>query len=303
MKKNNLAPIAIFAYKRLEYLKILIHSLKKNNLSKNSIVFIFSDGWKDSCDKEEVLKVRKYIYKISGFKKIILIFRAKNLGLSKNITDGINFVLKKNKKIIVLEEDLRLSKYFLDFINHGLKIYENEKKVASIHGWFYPLTNKKNIPDNFFLRGADCWGWGTWKRSWRKFNPDGKKLLDQIRKKNLIRLFNFNNSYNFFKMLEDQIVGKNDSWAIRWHASMFLENKYTLYPRTSLVTNIGTKNGEHSNFNFLNLNMGKSVVSEKYYPFLKKKVKENLLARKKIEEFFNNSLMLKIRKFIMKIVH
>jgi hypothetical protein len=300
MKKNNLAPIAIFVYKRFEYLNILINSLKKNKLSRNSSVFIFSDGWKDNDDKKDVLKVREYLSRISGFKKISIILRSKNFGLSRNIISGINTVLQKNKKIIVLEEDLELSKYFLEFINYGLKIYQSEEKVASINAWSFPFKNKKNIPDTFFIRGADCWGWGTWKRSWKKFNTDGKKLLQQIERHNLKKLFNFNNSYNFFKMLEHQIKGKNDSWAIRWYASMFLENMYTLYPKISLVNNIGTKDGTHSKFDILNL--GKRFTEEKYYSFKKQKVLEDLVVKKRIEEIFNKNYFWKIKELIKKYI-
>jgi hypothetical protein len=296
MKKNNLAPIAIFVYKRFKLLKILINSLKKNNLSRNSSVFIFSDGWKNNDDKKDVLKVRKYLSRISGFKKVFIILRSKNFGVSRNIIDGINAVLQKNNKIIILEEDLELSKYFLEFVNHGLKIYQNDKKIASVNAWSYPFKNKKNIPETFFIRGADCWGWGTWKRSWIKFNPDGKKLLYQIELQNLKKLFNFNNSYNFFKMLEDQTKGKNDSWAIRWYASMFLENMYTLYPKISLVNNTGTKDGTHSKFDILNL--GKQFTEQKFYSFKKQKVKENLVVKKRIVEFLNKNYFWKIKEFI-----
>ena len=48
-------------------------------------------------------------------------------------------------------------------------------------------------------------------------------------------------------MLLDNALEKNDSWAIRWHASMFLENKLTLYPGTSFAKNIGNDgSGTHS---------------------------------------------------------
>jgi hypothetical protein len=40
-------------------------------------------------------------------------------------------------------------------------------------------------------------------------------------------------------MLEDQIAGRNNSWAIRWHASMYLQEKLTLYPAQTYVINIG----------------------------------------------------------------
>ena len=293
------APIAIFTFKRLHYLKILISSLKSNALSKHSVIFIFSDGWKNDFEKKHVLNVRKYIAKISGFKKVFVILRPYNFGLSKNIIDGISYVLKKNKKIIVLEEDLELSKYFLNFINEGLKIYENKKKVASINGWFFPVDYNKNIPQNFFIRGADCWGWGTWKRAWIKFNPNGKKLFNQIKKRNLSTLFNFNNSFNYMKMLQDQINQKNQSWAIRWYASIFLIKMYTLYPKNPLVRNIGTKNGVNSRFDFLNL--GHKFKNTRYAPVYFKKIEEDIIARKQIELFFKKNFIYRIKEYFKNI--
>ena len=297
---NNLAPIAIFVYKRLDYLKVLINSLKKNILSKNSVVFIFSDGWKSESDKEDVLNVRKYIANISGFNKVFTILRSNNFGLSRNIIDGINFVLKSNKKIIVLEDDLKLSKYFLKYMNDGLKIYNNEKKVASIHGWSFPINFNRYKNDYFFIRGADCWGWGTWRSTWKKFNPDGRKLLNQIKNKNLINSFNFNGSFDFFKMLQDQVNKKNNSWAVRWYASIFLKNMHTLYPKISLVQNIGTSNGTHSNFD--NLNLGKSLVKSNYKPIIKKKVEEDEFAKAQIVDFFNKNYLFKYKQFLKKIL-
>jgi hypothetical protein len=296
---NNLAPIAIFTYNRFVYLKILINSLKKNSLSKNSVVFIFSDGWKNDKDKKHVLNVRKYIANILGFKKVIIILRSKNFGLSKNIISGINFIFKKYKKVIILEDDLKLSKYFLKYMNDGLKIYKNEAKVSSIHGWSFPIKFKK-IEDYFFIRGADCWGWGTWKRAWKKFNPNGKQLLDKINRRNLANLFNLDRSFDYLKLLKDQVRKKNDSWAIRWHASIFLENMLTLYPKISLVQNIGTNKGTHSNFDILNL--GKSMSKSKYKPILKYKLEENQLARQQIVDFLSKNYFYKIRNFLKKII-
>jgi len=293
---KNLAPIAVFTYNRLDLLKILINSLKKNSLSKNSIIYIFSDKWKNLSDKKKVMVVRNFINKISGFKKIIIILRNKNFGLAKNLISGINFVLKNNKKIIVLEDDLELSKNFLKYINNGLNIYKNNKKVASIHAWSLPINYKKSVPDFFFIRGADCWGWGTWKRAWKKFNPDGKELMNKIESQNLKKLFNFNNSFNYFKMLEDQVLQKNNSWAIRWHASMFLENMFTLYPKISLVKNNGTKCGTHSNFDTLNL--GKNFTQEKYKSIFKKQVKEDVVVIKQIQYFYKSNYLFKIKEFL-----
>lgn len=62
----------------------------------------------------------------------------------------------------------------------------------------------------------------AWERSWSLFEPDGKKLLQELKRRNLQKIFDFNRTYPYSKMLEDQIKGRNDSWAIRWYASIFL---------------------------------------------------------------------------------
>jgi len=88
----------------------------------------------------------------------------------------------------------------------------------------------------FFL---EVRGWATWKDRWVMFESDGEKLLNELKRRKLTKYFDLNGAYGFTRMLADQIVGKNNSWAVRWHASAFLSNKYTLYPGNSLVLNIG----------------------------------------------------------------
>ena len=181
---KDLAPIALFCFNRPIHLKKTLSSLKKNLLFNKSKIYIFADGAKTEKDLIDVDKVRNLVKNLKGFKKKKIIFRKKNFGLAKNIISGVNYVLKKEKKIIVLEDDLITSKFFLSYMNKSLDYYKKENKVASIHGYIYPL-NKKNLLDNFFIKGADCWGWGTWKRSWMKFEKKPEVLIKKIKKKKL----------------------------------------------------------------------------------------------------------------------
>ena len=138
----------------------------------------------------------------------------------------------------MLEDDIVTSPYFLRYMNDALRVYEDDEDVISIHGYVYPV--KGPLPETFFLRGADCWGWATWKRGWDIFEPDGGKLMRDLRRKELRRRFDFNGAYPYTRMLEEQIAEKNSSWAIRWYASALSQGKLTLYPGRSLVQNIGT---------------------------------------------------------------
>ncbi|BDA79193.1 hypothetical protein LPTSP3_g21230 [Leptospira kobayashii] len=234
----NPAPIALFVYKRPDHLAQVIESLLKNEEAGKTDLYIFSDGPKNHLEKEAVQSVRDSIKGISGFASVRIKLHEVNQGLAQSIISGVTDVTREHGRVIVLEDDIVVGKYFLHYMNTALEKYFHKEDVASIHGYNLPIADK-GLPESFFLRGADCWGWATWKRSWDLFETDGTKLLNRLESESLTGLFDLDGSHPYTQMLRDQIAGKNKSWAIRWHASMFLAKKFTLHPTASLVQNIG----------------------------------------------------------------
>ena len=55
--------------------------------------------------------------------------------LEKIFLNGINEVLSHHSSIIVLEEDLEVSEYFLNFMNRGINFYKDDPKVWQISGY------------------------------------------------------------------------------------------------------------------------------------------------------------------------
>lgn len=240
-----IAPIVIFTYNRLIHTQKTIQALQLNELAEKSDLIIYSDGPKDyDNDKNAVKQLREYLNTITGFRSISIVEREINNGLAFSVITGVTEIVNRFGKIIVLEDDMVVSPYFLQFMNEALSLYENDERVISIHGYLYPV--KAKLPETFFIKGASCWGWATWQRGWSLFESDGRVLLEKLKTSSLERRFNYDNTAYYTNMLKDQITGKINSWAVRWYATALLNDKLTLYPGVSLVQNIGLDNsGTH----------------------------------------------------------
>lgn len=275
------APLALFVFNRPLHTAKTIAALQANLLASETSLYVFCDGPRRDGDVAKVEEVRTLVRGISGFKNVTVIERAQNMGLARSIIDGVTTLCDRFGRAIVLEDDLLTSKYFLKYMNDGLAAYENEGRVASIHAYMYP-TNEQ-LPETFFLRGADCWGWATWKRAWDHFEKDGAVLLRRLRSEGLEHRFDYDGNSDFLRMLSNQIKGKNNSWAIRWHASTFLDGMLTLYPAHSLVANFGfDSSGVHcSDVDYYATTIRDAPVSVRSIP-----IEEHHGARRSVVNFF-----------------
>lgn len=290
---TTLAPIVLFVYARLYHTRETIEALLKNDLAKDSNLIIYSDAPRDSSKLQFVNEVREYLSTVKGFQTLTIHERSTNLGLAQSIIQGVTETLLSFERVIVLEDDLVVSPHFLTYMNAALDMYADDAQVASIHAYQYPV--KKTLPETFFLRGSDCWGWATWRRAWQCFNPDGQALLTNLEAQRLTSAFDLDGACGFTQMLKDQINHKNDSWAIRWHASCYLANMFTLYPSKSFVDNIGMDGtGEHCSPS----NLYANTLSNFYFSFQKIAIAENNYARKIIADYLRPSLTRRVKNFI-----
>jgi len=232
------APIALFVYNRPKHTRDTIEALLKNRESASSDLFIFSDAARHEAAQVAVSEVRTFIHQITGFKTVTIIEREKNWGLANSVIDGVTKLCKEHDRVIVLEDDLRVSPYFLAYMNAGLERYQDNENVMQIAGYMFPV--RLMIEDEaLFLPLTSSWGWATWQRAWQHFDEvaSGYSMLanDRLMRK----AFNLNGRYAYFKMLQAQLRNEVNSWAIRWYLSVFLKQGLVLYPRVSLVENLG----------------------------------------------------------------
>ena len=231
------SPILLFVYNRPTHTRNAVMSLLQNEEASESDLFIYSDYAKDEASQGAMCEVREYIRTISGFRSVCVIERTENWGLARNIIDGVTTQVNKYGKVIVLEDDLIVAPHFLRFMNDALEEYKDVERVGHIQACDF--TKNPSLPETFLIKWTGSWGWATWSRAWKLFNPDGKALLKALQDRKLTREFDFNGKYGFTRMLRRQTEGKNNSWAIRWNASLFLADVLSLNVGRSLVQNNG----------------------------------------------------------------
>jgi hypothetical protein len=292
---NDTAPIIIFCYRRK--IDKLINSLKKNKEAPYSNLFIFSDGYKSNEDKKDVYDARKFIKKIKGFKSIKIFYSNTNKGLAISIINGVTSVVNDFGKAIVLEDDLVVSEYFLNFMNRALNFYKDNKDIWSISGYSPPLLYLKDYKKEVYLSlRSSSWGWATWIDRWNKTDWVIKDFYNLRKDKDKIRKFNQGGN-DMFRMLELQHLGKIDSWAIRWCYSQFLNSTYSVVPKISMVQNIGfnDKFSTHTKGNDFKwrVNLAKGKISN-FEVSLNYEIIHNF------KKFFDNSFYTRIGYFLKK---
>lgn len=245
----SLAPIALFVYNRPEQTRRTLSALLDNELSGESCIYIFCDGARNDANASELAKieeVKNIVTNVSGFKHVDIRINHENKGLADSIIDGVTEVINSHKKIIVLEDDILTSRFFLRFMNDNLDLYQSTDKIFSIGACNY-FAEGNRFSSKVFIPIPDCWGWATWADRWASFEKNTNKLIQLIAENRLSDPFNLYGFYNFNDMLQDQLTGKINSWAIRWQANCYLQHKLNIYPNPSITQHMHSTSGTHMN--------------------------------------------------------
>ena len=227
------APIALFVYNRPDHTRRTVEALQKNDLAAMSRLIIFADAPKTGAEVESVAQVREYIAGIKEFSVVEIICRDSNYGLARSIVDGVSEVLGRFDRVIVLEDDIVTSPYFLRYINDALHKYREVEEVMHISGYMFPIETE-GLPETFFYRVTSCWGWGTWGRAWKHFSKDPRRQVGQFSREAIGR-FSLNGATDHWQQFLRNLKGRSDTWAVFWYVSVFQRGGLCLHPAVSLT--------------------------------------------------------------------
>lgn len=285
--KLSLSPVVVFTYKRLEHLKKTIDSLKANLYADLTEVYIYSDAAKTVEDEKQVNEVRAYLKKIDGFKHVNIIMREQNWGLAENIIDGVTTIVNQYGKVIVLEDDLVSSKYFLQFMNEALDIYQKETRVMQISGYSHKI-NREGLKDIFFLRLAYPWGWATWADRWQYFERNPSQLIEEFNSNDIYNFTLEGTNNDFWRQVLANYTLSMHTWWVFFYAAIFQKGGLTLYPINSYIRNIGCDGtGVHcGNNDWFDVDISEGSIHLIDIP-----IEENKIALERYKLFYNRMII------------
>lgn len=232
-------PVVLFCFNRSIELKQVLTAIRKSKFSEDRLYYVFVDGPRDEKDIADIDAVCTLLdeFKRSGF-NVIITNREQNIGLRRNIVNGLDEIFLKCGSAIILEDDIVVGENFFEYMDSRLIKYSQYHKISAVNAWC-----SRNLPFQSTYRSTifRCWGWGTWAEIWNQYRRDVSLYYD--RPKWLMRI-TFDNLFteDFSQQMLHNLQGKKDTWAVYFSHLIYRNRYHCISPTISLTKNIGFEN-------------------------------------------------------------
>ena len=299
----SIAPIVLFVYNRPEHTAEVLRTLANCTHAKEVPLYIFSDAAKKTAAAKAVEKVRAIIEAPDWndyFQKVTVIKAEHNKGLAKSVITGVTQVINEHGCVIVVEDDNRVSKDFIDYMCRGLEFYRDNDKIGFIGAYKVPIEIPADYKYDVFLMGrGSSYSWATWKDRWDLVDWNVSDY-ESFRKNRKLRAKFNEYGDDRSDMLDSQMAGKIDSWAIRFSYAMFKHGRYAVLPVKTRVENIGFDgSGVH---NLAGEQRFLVKIEENIPPVKFENVEIDLRIKKAFVAMFKASPILKFKRMIKRLM-
>lgn len=296
MEIKTYAPVVIPTLNRYDKLKVCLESLERCTWADHTLVYVavdyppsdkYREGW------EKICSYLKQKVKENGFKELRVTYRDHNYGVGKPRSNSVVAAWEIKKiydNYILTEDDNEFSPNFLMYMNYAFEKYKNDDRILMIAGYNYDNQYPDYFDGDYYLEQYQFfpWGYGTWKKITNILLPYNnlsflKSIVKDKNRRNILRKKHPHTLEAIFTMLKrNKIQGD----AI-FECVMFLENKYIVVPRVSLVRNHGNDgSGVNNKGNNIKINdyFSNQLIDDRNY--IKWNDKEFILEQSEIKQNF-----------------
>jgi len=231
--------VLFLVFNRLDVTKQVFQAIRQ---AKPPRLYIAADGARKNKEgeTEKTIAVRDYVLQnIDWDCEVKTLFREENLGCKYAVSGGIDWFFEQEEMGIILE-DVVTAPGFLEFMNQALDFYRNDHSILSIAGYGLPLSIQDYKNDAYALSRFNAWRFGIWQREFQLVEYISKKeYADFLCNKEAVGRFIRGGGEDMLNMLELEVSGKIDAFDVKAMFCQFKKEMLTVYPKKSLVQNIG----------------------------------------------------------------
>jgi hypothetical protein len=204
---------------------------------------VFADGPRSTRDGEAQLcaDTRAVIDEVDWECDIKKNFQQKNLGCKLGPLSATNWLFEHEERGIILEDDCLAHPSFFSFCTEMLDRYENAKEVMHISGNNFQdgIPRGDRRASYYFSKYTHNWGWATWKRAWKTFDPAIAHFAEWDRNEHIRNVPISRQAQKFWEKNFKRTISQEDSWDSLWMYAVWLNDGLAILPQKNLVSNIG----------------------------------------------------------------
>ncbi len=232
-------PVAFFIFNRPDTTLRVFEEIRK---ARPPLLLVVADGPRKGHpnDSEQCAKARAILEQVDWDCEIQKNYSEVNLGCGQRVSNGLDWVFQKAEQAIILEDDCVPHPSFFYFCEEMLRKFKDDDRIGHIGGVNLQFGRKRTDYSYYFSRYHHVWGWASWRRAWKNYDPhmglwpevrDGKWLRDLLRDRALFAYW-----WNIFEKVYQH---KIDTWAYQWTLHGWIYDRLAILPNVNLISNIG----------------------------------------------------------------
>lgn len=241
-------------------------------------LYVAADGPRNNRpdDKLKCEATRKIIENVDWECEVRTLFQKNNLGCGRGVSTAITWFFENEEQGIILEDDILPNIEFFTYCDEMLERYKNSEQIQLVTGYNFFFDGYTAQYSYYMSHFLQIWGWASWRRVWKTYEYDTKKLN---RKDFLRKLKNAfpHPVYRYYKNIFDVMSKhKNDTWDYQFFFNQILYQRFSIIPFTNLIENIGFGSAEASHATDNENELIRQLINHKSHPILPLKHPESV---------------------------
>jgi hypothetical protein len=237
-------PVALIIFNRPDRTARVFGAIRA---ARPARLFVIGDGPRETVpsDAADCAAARRVVEQIDWPCEVHRRLAAENLGLRRNVAQGLDWVFAESERAIILEDDCLPDPTFFPFCEELLERYATDPQVGAISGTNLDpaATSPPKEESYYFSRFCHIWGWATWRRAWNLCDHAMKDWPDLRSTAWLRDKGPGASAENFWRRhFDDSRDPHSDglnTWDVAWLFSCWRHDLLSIVPRTNLVANLG----------------------------------------------------------------